>query len=923
MAGPANDPSSQSAIERFRDTYNQPAANGNDGYFKVPNRTPPPPPPFSPPKPQKIVENSYSREQRFGQGFTSGRSLKDNPGFRNPISANQGNLPTSGGGQSLAPQAPITRAGGAAGFASGIGQNVVQGVAQQGPNYLNPSNPNGIFAPDPRYVAAKKSWERQSSLPPGFSMGPKGSTPNPLSPDFWNPLNPISPFNERSPFHPFDVFGKEDMWEGHRRGDNYYPDEQMGPQQNFKEMGPLSPNSVRAPNATGNAPRNTNLPPWLDPFKDTSKTGESIPENSGKPNAESKRWFPRPTLIRVWSPNNGRYVTIGALSYSVTEVPKHLYSGPPPVLSARNSNFTYLRDGKDGYTIEWTYVKSTNPVEIGTGSIVIEPWTLQNLGPNPAETTPNPGVPENRIPETNQPFFPPLPKYLDDVAQPYPPTILDPNDFRSPKNQPLSPMFPPELAPIPKPLDPLQKPETPLAPGTQPTKPPEDDTVPKVPPLPFNPLQSPAPPNPIQDPPPFEPGPVNPNQRLNDRGIFPATKATITPTVSGSPLSPDVEIGGDPVRLVPPSPKITKPPTTTAPETPEQKKKDEERTLPFPLLPPIFPKPTGPTGTIDPQTADDITKSKNPPPPPVGTKPKCQDGCMAGLETGQQSILDKLNGNGNGLNVGLNAAELGLLNTINNKMGEQLIGGLAGKLTRFSKWMQFDRIMNVFILIGVLHNAAMLSRSAAETIGELTSQALTVIGIKGDDNQPIDVNEIIGKQANVFMSSILGETVWNGTKESWQKANRIISTASNIISTVRSIADSTRDVMEWTAENTGKIGNALKRWRVVGENAYKWMPERVTAQGKWHRSIDKAVEGIQSVEDAASSLAGAVGNVRSIQEDFTEVKEQKANFDKALKEATPKSGTENDATKAKATAEKAASASPVLAVTDRAKGDAP
>lgn len=296
---------------------------------------------------------------------------------------------------------------------------------------------------------------------------------------------------------------------------------------------------------------------------------------------------------------------------------------------------------------------------------------------------------------------------------------------------------------------------------------------------------------------------------------------------------------------------------------------------------------------------------------------------MAGLETGQQSILDKLNGNGNGLNVGLNAAELGLLNTINNKMGEQLIGGLAGKLTRFSKWMQFDRIMNVFILIGVLHNAAMLSRSAAETIGELTSQALTVIGIKGDDNQPIDVNEIIGKQANVFMSSILGETVWNGTKESWQKANRIISTASNIISTVRSIADSTRDVMEWTAENTGKIGNALKRWRVVGENAYKWMPERVTAQGKWHRSIDKAVEGIQSVEDAASSLAGAVGNVRSIQEDFTEVKEQKANFDKALKEATPKSGTENDATKAKATAEKAASASPVLAVTDRAKGDAP
>lgn len=292
---------------------------------------------------------------------------------------------------------------------------------------------------------------------------------------------------------------------------------------------------------------------------------------------------------------------------------------------------------------------------------------------------------------------------------------------------------------------------------------------------------------------------------------------------------------------------------------------------------------------------------------------------MAGLESGQQSILEKL---GQGANAASNVANLALLPIINNKLGDQLTGGLAGKLTRFSKWMQFDRIMNIFILIGVLHNAAMLSRSAAETIGELTSQALTVIGITGDDNQPIDVNEIIGKQANAFMSSILGETVWNGTKESWQKANRIISTASNIISTVRSIADSTRDVLEWTAENTGKIGNALKRFRVVGENAYKWMPERVTAQGKWHRNIDKAVEGIQSVEDTASSLAGAVGSVRSIQEDFTEVKEQKENFDKAIKEATPKDRPDNDVTKAKATQTTAASVSPPQTVETRQKGDA-
>ena len=126
-----------------------------------------------------------------------------------------------------------------------------------------------------------------------------------------------------------------------------------------------------------------------------------------------------------------------------------------------------------------------------------------------------------------------------------------------------------------------------------------------------------------------------------------------------------------------------------------------------------------------------------------------------------------------------------------------------------------------------------------ETLGELTSQALSTIGIKDSEGSPLDINEAIGNSLNALMTNILGAEVYAGAKETWLRSSRIISSASQIVWTVRSIADSAREVTEWTAENTGKIGNALKKFRVVGEDAYKWMPEKVTATNKWLSKVDK------------------------------------------------------------------------------------
>jgi hypothetical protein len=264
---------------------------------------------------------------------------------------------------------------------------------------------------------------------------------------------------------------------------------------------------------------------------------------------------------------------------------------------------------------------------------------------------------------------------------------------------------------------------------------------------------------------------------------------------------------------------------------------------------------------------------------------------------------------------------------INKKLGPELPGGLSGFMQGMQnfaakawKTTQMDKVLNLLTFITTVHNAAMLSSNLGSTLAEVTGEALKAIGIKDEQDNAIDVGSILGKTVEAAVKGIVGEEVYNGTQKTWNKLNRIVQTASQIMWTVRSMADSAREVGEWTAENTGKIGNALKRFGVVGENAYGAMPESMTTQGKWFARVAKYRAGVDNLDDAASSLQGVLSEVNELKDEGKELKEQKEAFDKAIKEATPKEREENDATKAKAATEKTASASPSLDGISRDKG---
>lgn len=203
---------------------------------------------------------------------------------------------------------------------------------------------------------------------------------------------------------------------------------------------------------------------------------------------------------------------------------------------------------------------------------------------------------------------------------------------------------------------------------------------------------------------------------------------------------------------------------------------------------------------------------------------------------------------------------------------------------------RLNKLINLLTLISVLHNAAMLSGDVGRTIGDLTSNMLAAVGIKDETGSALDINELVGSSVQNFVKGVVGEEVYTNVSQSWLRANRVVSAASQMVYTIRSLNDAKTEILEWTAENTGKIGNALKRWGVVGEKAYPWMSERVKAQDAHRRRFERFTQGLENIEDAASSLGAVTGNVREIQEELNEFQQQRQAF-KDLVSTTPPEDT--------------------------------
>lgn len=167
---------------------------------------------------------------------------------------------------------------------------------------------------------------------------------------------------------------------------------------------------------------------------------------------------------------------------------------------------------------------------------------------------------------------------------------------------------------------------------------------------------------------------------------------------------------------------------------------------------------------------------------------------------------------------------------------------------------RMDKVLNALTVVAVIHNAAMLSKYTGQTLLDAFGGALDLFGIDDEEGNRLDLNSMLGRSVENLLKTVLGEDVYNDTSALWKRANRIVSVGSNIAWGVRTIMDSSLDLSEYIANNTGKIGNALKRFGVVGEGAYPTMSTGVKAGDKWRRKIDRYSAGLETVDNAAETI---------------------------------------------------------------------
>lgn len=267
------------------------------------------------------------------------------------------------------------------------------------------------------------------------------------------------------------------------------------------------------------------------------------------------------------------------------------------------------------------------------------------------------------------------------------------------------------------------------------------------------------------------------------------------------------------------------------------------------------------------------------------------------------------------LNAALNGADLALLGVINRKLGDQVDGGLSGFLKRVSQNAIIDRLLNLMVFATTLHNALMLSNNLGQTLIGIVNNILGFFGVKDGEGKNIDLGVIIGQSVESFIKSLIGAEAYVKLTQDLAKANRIYQATANLLNQVQSLHNSVLSALEVGFGWTAKIGNALKKWGAIGEQAYQWMNPQPNF--KW-----KVFQYLETAQQGASTVETIVASVVDVKEQVTQLAATKTELEQALgteeKKETATKAPEAQKVKEEQTASKLVSATGI-AISDEHK----
>ncbi|MDZ8090183.1 MAG: hypothetical protein RMY16_32210, partial [Nostoc sp. DedQUE12b] len=256
-------------------------------------------------------------------------------------------------------------------------------------------------------------------------------------------------------------------------------------------------------------------------------------------------------------------------------------------------------------------------------------------------------------------------------------------------------------------------------------------------------------------------------------------------------------------------------------------------------------------------------------------------GCMnKALKDNAADITNNSNTNSanilDAVNTGLNGALLTGQQTILSRLGDQLPGGIGGKLSRFADWMHLDRVLNVMILGATIHNALMLSNDIGQTFVGIINNVLQLIGLKKEDGSTFDIGSVISSSIENLIKETIGAENYTNLTTAWAKANHIYQASTNILNSFQSLTSTVFSGLELVAGQTGKIGNPLRASGEVLESAYQWM----NPQPK----INRVTNFLERLQNGASTIQQVTQVPLDTINAITELQTANTEFFKATKE---------------------------------------
>lgn len=220
------------------------------------------------------------------------------------------------------------------------------------------------------------------------------------------------------------------------------------------------------------------------------------------------------------------------------------------------------------------------------------------------------------------------------------------------------------------------------------------------------------------------------------------------------------------------------------------------------------------------------------------------------------------------------------VNTIDQKMGPQLVGGVGGFLRKFSRSSLVNQAQNTLAFLATLHNAMMLSNNLRLTLFGAFDLIYELPGMDRfaprdpETDEQISYGEWAGDQMDSLLRSAFGDQTVDTVRNGWNKANRVYQAATNLLFAIQSIMWSMQEALEVVGEYVAKIGNAARRFGVFTERAYAWMnPQAANSRriNRFYNFMYGASEQVENIERIAAATL-------DVTESTAELTRQSADF---------------------------------------------